>query len=604
MVTKANGKPSLRIGAFSGFYGDSPDNMAILLENGVDVLMGDYLAELTMLILRKNESRGGVGYARTFVAQVKDNLAQIKERGVKVVANAGGLEPEKCAEEIRSICREAGVDLTVAAIVGDDLRDLLTNGSGAEIALTNMDTGETLEPADHDILTANAYLGAWPIVEALKAGADIVVCPRVTDASLVMGPAAWYFDWGREQWDCLAGAVVAGHLIECGGQVTGGMFSHFYEYGDLGVPGLPIADIGIDGSSIISKTRGSGGVVVVDTIKAQLFYEVGGPHYHNPDVVTDLTSIRLEDLGGDRVRVSGVRGHRPTDVTKLSLTYEGGFRNMMTIGVTGARIPEKVAWLTRQIESRVGGPDDFDGFRWSVIGPHKAIDGTYDEATALVILHVRDREAAKVGRRGFSNPIVQLCLSSIPGHYMTTTPQEGRLFGVQWPCLIDKALVTPVVRIPGRIELAVPWIGGGASDPPVALEPAPPIELSALGATAPTVLGDLVMTRSGDKGGKANVGVWVASPLAYDWLRSFLTTERFRELVPEAAGLSIERYPFDNLLGINFVITGYLEDGVSSSTRIDAQGKAVGEYLAAHTVPVPVSVFGDTAAVGAPTTGL
>ena len=580
----------LRVGAFSGFYGDSPENMGIQLDNGVDVLVGDYLAELTMLILRKNQLRGGPGYARTFVSELRANLSRIHDLGVKVIANAGGLEPERCAAEIRSVCAEAGIDLKVAAIVGDDIREALASDLGRTTALVNMDTGEKLDPAEHEVLTANAYLGAWPIVEALNAGADIVVCPRMTDASLVVGPAAWHFAWGREDWDRLAGAVVAGHLIECGGQVTGGMFGHFYEYGDLGYPGLPIADIAADGSSVITKTKGSGGLVSAETVKAQLLYEIGAPEYHNPDVITDFTSIVLRDLGDDRVEVSGGRGRRPTSTTKVSLTYEGGYRNSMTIGVTGAHIPEKIAWLQRQIEGRVGGPGDFDGFRWSVIGPARATDGTYDEATALVILNVRDRDAAKVGRRAFSDRIVQLCLSSIPGHYMTTRPEAERLFGVQWPCLIVKSALSPVVLIDGQPDLAVPWVPGSDEEPALAA-PSPGPAVSYDGETVPALLGNIATTRSGDKGGKANVGIWVGTPDAYTWLRGFLTVERFTELVPEARGLPIERYQFDNLLGLNFVITGFLEDGVSSCTRIDAQGKAVGEYLASHTVPVPRSVL-------------
>jgi hypothetical protein len=576
----------LRIGAFSGFYGDSPENMKILLNNGVDVLMGDYLAELTMLILRKTELRGGVGYARTFVSQLKSNLEQIKAQGVKVVANAGGLAPEECAAAIRDVCRDAGIELTVAAVVGDDLRGALAGQFGRTAVLAHMDTGEKLDLSEREVLTANAYLGAWPIVEALNAGADIVVCPRMTDASLVVGPAAWYFGWGREDWDKLASAVVIGHLIECGGQVTGGMFGHFYEYGDLGYPGLPIADIASDGTAVISKSADSGGVVTIDTVKAQLFYEVGSPRYQNPDVVADIASVQLQELGENQVRVFGVRGSRPTTTTKLSLTYEGGYRNMMTIGVTGARIPEKIAWLKRQIEGRVGRPEDFDGFRWSVVGPSRPVDGSYDEATALVILHVRDSDPVKVGRKGFSDKIVQMCLASIPGHYMTTTPGDGRLFGVQWPCLVAKEIVSPVVRIAGQPDIAVPWIPGEDTDGERP-DDGGQGDLTRFGDTVPTVLGELAITRSGDKGGKANVGIWVRTPEAYDWLASYLSSERFVQLVPEAAGLPVSRYRFDNLLGLNFVVTGFLEDGVSSCTRVDAQGKAVGEYLASHTVPIP-----------------
>lgn len=587
----AENRATLRVGAFSGFYGDNPDNMAVLLHDGVDVLIGDYLAELTMLILRKNEMRGAPGYARTFVTQLRDNLGRIATDGVKVVANAGGLDPEGCANEIRGLIAEHGLDLTVAAITGDDLTEVLAGELGETAQLANIDTGEILELGQHEIMTANAYLGAWPIVEALRAGADIVVCPRMTDASLVVGPAAWHYDWTPSDWDQLAGAVVAGHIIECGGQATGGNFSRFHEYDDLGYPGLPIAEIDSAGNCVITKVADSGGVVAVDTVKAQLFYEIGATEYQNPDVVTDLTSLSLTDLGADRVEISGVRGLKPTTTTKLALTYEGGYRNSMTIGLTGAHVEEKVAWLRRQVEGRVGGPDYFDGFRVAVIGPARPVDGSYDEATALVTFNVRDRDSKKVGRQAFADRIVQICLASIPGFYMTAPPQKERLYGVQWPCLVDKSVLHPVVKIEGAPDITVPW-----PDLAQATDAAPKSAATAeaqvpQGPTTRTTLGVVAASRSGDKGGKANVGVWGRTDESYAWLRSYLTVEKFVELVPEAQGLKVERHEFPNLLGLNFLVYGWLEDGVSSCLRIDAQAKGVGEYLSCKTVDVPNSLL-------------
>ncbi|KQW42709.1 hypothetical protein ASC77_23815 [Nocardioides sp. Root1257] len=566
--------------------------MGVLLQEGVDVLVGDYLAELTMLILRKNEMRGAPGYARTFVTQLRDNLPRIAAGGVKVVANAGGLDPEGCAAEIRGVIQSLGLELTVAAITGDDLTEALAGELGQTIELANIDTGEILELGQHEIMTANAYLGAWPIVAALEAGADIVVCPRMTDASLVVGPAAWHYGWAADDYDQLAGAVVAGHVIECGGQATGGNFSHFHEYDDLGYPGLPIAEMAADGSCVITKVKDSGGIVTVDTVKSQLFYEIGGPEYQNPDVITDLTSLALVDLGGDRVEVTGVRGVVPTGTTKLALTYEGGYRNSMTVGLTGAHVEEKVAWLRRQVEGRVGAEHYFDGFRVAVIGPARDIDGNYDEATALVTFNVRDRDPKKVSRQAFADRIVQICLASIPGFYMTAPPAKERLYGVQWPCLIDKSVLTPVVKIDGSSDRPVLWPqpdgepGTGSTE--VVTQTAP----TAVGGPVVRVpLGTVFATRSGDKGGKANVGIWGRSEEGYDWLRSFLTVEHFQELVPEAADLKVERHEFPNLLGVNFLVYGYLEDGVSSCLRIDAQAKGVGEYLASKTVELPGSLL-------------
>lgn len=589
MTANSRENGGLRIGAFSGFYGDNPDNMRVLLDDGVDVLVGDYLAELTMLILRKNEMRGGVGFARTFVTQVSANLSRIAEQGVKVVANAGGLDPEQCAEEIRAVCREQGIELTVALVTGDNVREDLARELGSQTVLTNIDTGEELDLAAHEILTANAYLGGWPIVEALNGGADIVVCPRMTDASLVVGPAAWHHGWGRQDWDRLAGAVVVGHLIECGGQVTGGNYSRFHEQENLGYPGLPVAEIAEDGSSVITKVAGSGGLLSVDTVKSQLFYEVDTTRYHNPDVVTDLTSLTLADLGSDRVAVTGVRGLEPTTTTKLSLTYEGGYRNSMTIGITGSHVEEKVAWLRRQVEGLIGGADQFDGYRCSVVGPARVADGSYDEATAMVVFSVRDRNAAKVSRRAFSDRIVHICLSSIPGFYMTTPPQKERLFGVQWPCLIEKSLITPVVKIPGRQDVVVAWeVGTPDLAPPASIDVGTE---TADGPVVSVLLSDVVLTRSGDKGGNANLGVWVRRPAAYAWLLDFLTPARLAELMPEVKGLHVDRYELPNLLGLNFIIRGWLEDGVSSCLRIDAQAKGLGEYLGNRTVDVPKSLL-------------
>lgn len=575
----------LRVGQFSAYHGDRSDGMGELLDTGVDVLTGDYLAELTMLVLRKNQLRGGPGYAASFVEQLERYLPRIAEGGVKVVTNAGGLDPEGCAEAVRAACARAGVALRVAAITGDDLRDDLGALLGADATLRNVDTGEDLVLADHEILTANAYLGAWPIVAALDAGADIVVCPRMTDASLVVGPAAWRFEWTRDDWDRLAGAVVAGHLIECCGQVTGGQFALFDEYPDLGLPGMPIAEITADGSSVITKAADTGGVVDTHTVTAQLIYEVRGREYLNPDVTVDLASVRIEQSGPDRVLVSGTRGREPSGSTKLSLTYEGGYRNTITVGVTGRHVTEKVDWLRRSVERAVGTPDEFDGFRWTVVGPVTETDGDQAQSSAWVVITARDTDRAKVGRAGFADRIVQLGTSNIPGFYLTTPPQKERLFGVQWPCLVEKKHVQPRVLVDGAEATDVAWEYWEPSDTPAAVVP----ELPEI-PTGPTVrvsLGDLVGTRSGDKGGIANLGVWARTPEIHAWIRRELTPERLVELVPEAEGLRVERHEFANLGALNFILVGYLEQGVSSCTRIDPQAKGLGEYLAARTVEVP-----------------
>ncbi|MFC9840337.1 acyclic terpene utilization AtuA family protein [Rhodococcus sp. NPDC127530] len=594
-IERTHGKPdgALRVGQFTGWHGDRTDGMAELLESGVEILTGDYLAELTMLVLAKNEQRGGKGYVSAFVDVLALHLDEIAEGGIKVVTNAGGLDAPGLAAVIRELCAERGVSLSVAAVIGDDVRDVLKERDDLE--LVNIDTGVALDLSEHRVLTANAYLGAWPVVEALRRGADIVVCPRTTDASLVVGAAAWKFGWKPTDYDQLAGAVVAGHIIECGAQATGGNFSFFAEHGDLGLPGMPLVDISQDGSAIIGKSVDSGGLVTTDTVLAQLFYEVNGHAYQNPDVVTDLTSVHVESTGADRVRVSGTVGFAPTSTAKLSLTFEGGYRNTMTIGLTGANLKNKIDWIRRQVEAEIGKPESFDECRWATIGPAN-VHGTFEEATAWLVLTVRDKERNRVDRAHFSSRIVSIATSSVPGFYMTTPPQSERLFGVQWPSLIEKSLVHASVLVDDGSHIPVAWPAwdDAAAEPyPIAENERPDVtgSDSDLGATTPAMLGAFVGTRSGDKAGSANLGAWARDDATFRWLDTFLTVDRLRLLMPELADLRVERFVFSNLRGMNFMIYQYLGDGVSACTRIDPQGKGLGEYLASRLVEVPVTLY-------------
>jgi hypothetical protein len=587
----------LRIGQFSAYLGDRLDGMGELLDSGVDVLTGDYLAELTMLVLRKNQLRGGPGYATVFVEQLEKYLPRIAAGGVKVVTNAGGLEPDACADAVRAACARAGVNLIVASISGDDLREDLGSIVGSAGRIRNVDTGEELDLHDREILTANAYLGAWPIVAALRAGADIVICPRTTDASLIVGPAAWKYNWNSDDWDRLAGAVVAGHLIECGGQVTGGNFALFDEYPSLGLPGLPIAEIMPDGSCVITKALGTGGVVDTNTVTAQLLYEVGGPEYLNPDVTVQLTSVQVESVGENRVRLSGAQGRAPNEHTKLSLTFEGGYRNSVTVGLTGLHLEAKLGWLREAVQNAVGTPESFDGFRWTLVGPAREVDGDQAQATAWVVITARDADRSKVDRKNFADKIVQLGTSNIPGFYLTGPPQRERLFGIQWPCLVEKKYVQTRVALGSVDTFEVPWEDWESTDSGVrAPAPAGKIEALRHGPTLHVPLGSIIGTRSGDKGGVANVGVWARSAEGYAWLHEALTVERIAELLPEAIGLRIVRHEFPNLLAVNFLLYGYLEYGVSSCTRVDSQAKGLGEYLASQLVDIPVGLLPATEA--------
>ncbi|WP_433503036.1 acyclic terpene utilization AtuA family protein [Pseudonocardia halophobica] len=584
--------PALRVGSFAAFYGDRRGALARFREEAVDVLVGDYLAELTMLVLKKNVLRGKPGYATGFVDQLGPELGWIAERGIKVVVNAGGLDPVGCAADVEELCREQGLSLRVAAVTGDDVTGALAALREAGETFANIDTGRSLGIGTDQVLTANAYLGCLPLVAALRAGADIVIAPRVTDAALVMAPPAWRFGWSETDYDRLAGALAAGHAIECGAQATGGNFCFFAEHEDLGIPGMPIAEIRADGSSVITKTAGSGGLVTVDTVTAQMLYEVSGPDYHNPDVVVDWRTVRLEQQAADRVLLHGVEGRAPTTATKLSLSYEGGYRNSMTVGLTGPDKPAKIAWIERQFREYVADPAAFDELRFSVVGSLAADTTSYEAASAWLTIAARDADRARVSRANFSDRVVELGVSSIPGCYFTTPPAAERLVGVQWPCLVPKSAVRAAVVLDGRTE-EVPWGPVVPAEPlPIRHEPADrhrtPVEDG--GALVPIALGEVLGARSGDKAGAANLGVWVRDPAAYGALRDWLTVDRLCALLPELAELEVVRHEFPLLHGLNFMVFGFLGQGVSACLRIDPQAKGLGEYLRAKQVRVPAEL--------------
>jgi hypothetical protein len=569
----------LRVANCSGFYGDRLSAPRELLEGGeVDVLTGDYLAELTMLLLWRARARDpAAGYATTFLRQMEDVLGLALERGVKVVSNAGGLNPAGLAAELRALADRLGLRARVAHVEGDDLLCRL-----AEL--------EPSLPAGVTPVTANAYLGGWGIAEALDAGADVVVCGRVADASLVVGPAAWRFGWARDDWDRLAGAVVAGHVLECGTQATGGNYAFFQEVPDPAAPpGFPVAEIDADGSAVITKHRGTGGLVSVGTVTAQLLYEIGAPRYLNPDVVARFDTVHLEQAGPDRVRLSGVRGEPAPASAKVAVNWLGGFRNTMTLVLTGLEVEAKARFAEAALLARLGGRERFREVDVRLVGCARPDPRRQDEAVAELRVTVKDPDPAKVGR-AFSNAVVELALSGYPGCYPTTPPGGESPYGVYWPVLVPAEAVEQVVVTPAleRRVVAPSPVGAAA---PVVVE-APDLPDPPGGPTAPLPLGVAFGARSGDKGGDANVGLWARSREGYAWLASYLDVGRFGALLPEAADLEVRRHELPNLLALNFVVVGLLGEGVSSSTRFDPQAKGLGEYLRAKIVDLPVALLG------------
>jgi hypothetical protein len=584
--TEPRGAGAIRIANCSGFYGDRVSAAREMVDGGpIDVLCGDWLAELTMLILAKNRRRDpSTGFARTFVTQMEQVMGDCLDRGIRVVSNAGGLAPAACADAVAAVADKLGLSLSIAFIEGDDLLERMTELRDAGHAFTNLDTGEPL--TDREIWTSNAYLGGWGIADALGRGADIVITGRTTDAALVVGPAAWHHGWARDDWDALAGAVVAGHVIECGAQATGGNYAFFQEVPGLEHPGFPIAEVAADGSSVITKHPSHGGLVSVGTVTAQLLYEIGGPAYLNPDVTARFDTITLEQVEPDRVRISGVHGVPPPPTAKVCINYEGGHRTTSTMLLTGLDIEAKAALLERGLWASIpGGRDAFDDITVQLIRSDHDDPATNEEAVAQLRITVKDDDERKVGR-AFSAALTELALASYPGYFGGGASTQA--YGVYWPAAIPSDLVWQEVVVNGERTIVESTPSQDLVVPRLVERVAVRREL---GETVRAPLGRVAGARSGDKGGNANVGVWVTSDDAYAWLDALLTVDRFKELLAEARELEVERHPLPNLRAVNFVVRGLLGEGVASSTRQDAQAKGLGEYLRAKVVDVPVSLL-------------
>jgi hypothetical protein len=585
----------VRIANSSGFYGDRGAASREMVEGGpVDVLTGDYLAELTMLILWKARQKNpAAGYAATVLRQLEPVLGTCLDRGIKIVNNAGGLNPAGLAAELQALAQRLGLHPKIAYLTGDDLLPRLDELQARGEPLAHLDTGQPLAAAGGQPVTANAYLGGWGITAALAAGADIVICPRVTDASLVSGPAAWWHGWARDDFDALAGAIVAGHVIECGPQATGGNYSFLDEITDRRYPGFPVAEVAADGSSVITKHPGTGGLVSPGTVTAQLLYEIAGPAYANPDAIAHFDTVTVQADSRDRVRLSGTRGSPPPATAKVAMNFIGGYRNTMTLVLTGLDIEEKAAWAADELFGVLGGRDQFAEVDVRLLRFDTPDAPTNEQATAHLRITVKDPDPRLVGRR-FSNATMELALGGYAGFHTTTPPTAESEFGVYWPALVPAAVIEQVVVLPdgttARVEVTPP--GPVRTDLPSRGDDWDDGEAADAGERVTVPLGRVCGARSGDKGGNANVGFWARDRAAYPWLRSYLTTERLRALLPEAAGLDIQRFELPNLGAVNFVIAGLLGAGVAASVRPDPQAKGLGEYLRSRSVMVPAALLG------------
>jgi hypothetical protein len=604
-MSRSTDPETLRVGNCSGFYGDRLAAMREMLTGGeLDVLTGDYLAELTMLILGRDRiADPAAGYARTFLAQLRDCLRIALDRGVRIVTNAGGANPGGLVAAIRELHPEP----RIALVRGDDL----TERAGA------LGLGSPLG--------AHAYLGAFGIARALAAGADIVVTGRVTDASLLIGPAIAHFGWGRTDFDALAGATVAGHVLECGTQATGGNYPFFTEIDDLVRPGFPVAEIRRDGSSVITKHPGTGGAVTVGTVTAQLVYEVDDARYAGPDVTTRLDTVSLRQAGPDRVEITGVRGEAPPPDVKVGCTAIGGYRNEMTVVLTGLDIEAKAELFRRQFTAARG--TEPAEVTWTLARLDTPDAPTQQQASALLTVVARDPDE-KVAGRAFAAAAVEVALASYPGLFATAPPGRAHPYGVFTAGYVPQAvpahevvfhdgtaeridpppLTRPLTPLPGpepapgqpgptrRLPLGTPGSEAALRDPgPTRRLPlGTPGSEAALRDPGPTrrlPLGTLAGARSGDKGGNANVGLWVREDAAYPWLAALITEDTVRDLLPEAAALPVRVTRLPAIRAVNVVIEGLLGKGVAYHARFDPQAKGLGEWLRSRHVDIPESLL-------------
>ena len=582
----------IKIANCSGFYGDKLSAAKELVNGGpIDVLTGDYLAELTMTILYSQKLQRGEdkGYVGTFLKQIKEIAKTCNEKNIKIVTNAGGLNPKSMASEIEKILLDQSIEMKVAYIDGDDLLPKMDSLMDEGEKFMNIDKNISLKDSGYNPLTSNIYLGAWGIKEALDHGADIVVCPRVTDAAVVIGPAAWKFNWKRNDYDALAGALAAGHIIECGCQATGGNYSFFKEVPSFDNVGYPIAEIFEDGSFNITKHPNTGGLVSKGTVTAQLLYEISSPAYINPDVISHFDTLKIEEIAKDKVHISGCRGSSPPKDHKVCINLAGGFRNGMEIILTGIDIEDKAKVFTDALFNSVGGQDQFEEVSIQLHRTDKENPITNEEAMASLVISVKSSNPDLVGRL-FSAKIIELALANIPGFFAQSGPKSSGPVIVYWPALIDSKHVKEKVHIDGKEIEVLPTTQLDFEEIYYQREPFNIEEIN-MTDQLEIFFGDLFGTRSGDKGGCANLGVWAKNKNTYSFLYNFLTVERIKELMPDLNKYKIERFELPNIYSLNFYIHDILQDGVSSNNRKDSQAKSLGEYLRAKKILAPKEIL-------------
>ncbi len=590
---------TVRIGCASGFYGDSQLAARQLVDKGgIDYLVFDYLAEVTMAILSRAKARNSdLGYAVDFVTvAMKDVLADCAAKGIKVVANAGGVNVPACIEALQALCRELDLDLKIAGVYGDDLS--LRTAELAAAGLPEMQTGEALPG---ELASINAYLGARPIADALEAGADIVVSGRVVDSAVVLGPLMYEFGWAESDYDELAQGSLAGHVIECGAQCTGGNFTDWQLVPDFSNMGYPVAAVATDGSFTIEIPADTGGLVCIGSVGEQILYEIGDPaNYLLPDVACDFSHVQLEQLEGNKVRVSGATGRAPGNQYKVCATYVDGFRLMGNFFIAGLRAAEKArcnmdAWVARTRRYFAEhGLEDYRRVSLEVIGaedtygPHAAARGTR-EVMAKFGLHHDNPRALQFA----ANEMAYLATSAAPGMsgFAAGRARPQPLMKIH-SALLDKSEVTVTVQLGESKLLNQSYQTKDRSSPrPKARQQLPAFDYQ--GEWLPVPLEKLAYARSGDKGNNANIGVIARRAEYLPLLSEQLTAQVVEDYFGHLVDGEVERFEVPGFNAFNFLMTEALGGGGTASIRVDSQGKAYAQMLLSIPINVPAEWIGD-----------
>lgn len=577
----------LRIGNASGYWGDDLSALRRQLKGGpIDVITMDFLAEITMSILQKQLARNpAAGYARDFVDQMREVMAVALEKNVTIISNAGGVRPENCLRALREIAGEQSLDPRIGIIGGDDILGQLDNWAQEGVDLSNMDDGRPFSEIAGSVSSANAYFGAAPVVRALELGAQIIVTGRVTDTGITVAPMMQRFGWSVDDHDQIAAGIIAGHILECGAQSTGGNFTDYERVESFDEIGYPICEMHADGSFVITKHEGSGGLVSVSTVKEQLLYEMGDPkRYLTPDVIADFSSIQLESDGPNRVRIWGIRGSAPTDLLKVSMSYDDGFKASGGVIVCGPNARKKCETFGDILWNRL---PEYE----AKLSEHVGADATWgplapsDEANEIFLrFGVRDHDRDKVA--AFSKMLPALILSGPPGVAVTGGRPAIQNVVAYWPTLIPRDLCTARVHVSGgqgeehREELS---FTGPTQEDPTRAEgadtDAPTLELA--GTTERVPLSRIAHGRSGDKGDTCNIGIIARHPAIYPYLAQELSADFVKRKFDGLCHGKVERFEVPNLHALNFLLHESLGGGGTLSLHIDAQGKTYSHALLA-----------------------